>query len=146
MTNPKHLPLIYALAFGMPGIPCVYYGSEWGAEGKKENGDPSLRPSFEKPEWNELTDWIAKVAEAKKTSKALQYGGFSSTVLTNGQCVFLREYEGEKVYVTINAADTPFFAGFNAGAGSAVDLITGETIGLNNGLELPPYSAYFLKV
>ena len=146
LTNPKHLPLIYALAFGMPGIPCVYYGSEWGAEGKKENGDPSLRPSFEKPEWNELTDWIAKVAEAKKTSKALQYGGFSSTVLTNGQCVFLREYEGEKVYVTINAADTPFFAGFNAGAGSAVDLITGETIGLNNGLELPPYSAYFLKV
>ena len=46
LTNPKHLPLIYALAFGMPGIPCVYYGSEWGAEGKKENGDPSLRPSL----------------------------------------------------------------------------------------------------
>lgn len=35
LTNEKHLPLIYALAFGMPGIPCVYYGSEWGEKAKK---------------------------------------------------------------------------------------------------------------
>ena len=28
LTNEKHLPLIYAMAFGMPGIPCIYYGSE----------------------------------------------------------------------------------------------------------------------
>ena len=28
LTNKNHLPLIYALAFGMPGIPCVYYGSD----------------------------------------------------------------------------------------------------------------------
>lgn len=70
LTNKNHLPLIYALAFGMPGIPCVYYGSEWGAEGRKEDGDPALRPSFEKPEWNDLTEWISKLAEAKKQSKS----------------------------------------------------------------------------
>ena len=35
LQNPAHLPLIYALLFGMPGIPCIYYGSEWGAEGKQ---------------------------------------------------------------------------------------------------------------
>ena len=78
LTNKNHLPLIYALAFGMPGIPCVYYGSEWGAEGRKEDGDPALRPAFEKPEWNDLTEWISKLAEAKKQSKALQYGNFIS--------------------------------------------------------------------
>ena len=44
LTNKKHLPLIYALAFGMPGIPCIYYGSEWGIEGNKKQGDPALRP------------------------------------------------------------------------------------------------------
>ncbi len=38
LGNKSHLPLIYALCFGMPGIPCVYYGSEWGAEGDKKNG------------------------------------------------------------------------------------------------------------
>ncbi|MGN0414289.1 MAG: alpha-amylase family glycosyl hydrolase [Agathobacter sp.] len=146
LTNKAHLPLVYALMFGMPGIPCVYYGSEWGAEGRKEEGDPSLRLSYEEPQWNELSDWIAKLAEAEKTSKALQYGGFSSVVLTNGQCVFLREYEGEKVYVAINASDQPYHAGFDAGCGEAVDLITGDKIALNGGLDLPGYSAYFLCV
>ena len=40
LTNPNHLPLIYALMFGMPGIACVYYGSEWGARGDKFEGEP----------------------------------------------------------------------------------------------------------
>ena len=146
LTNKKHLPLINSLAFGMPGIPWVYYGSEWGAEGKKEEGDPNLRLSYEEPEWNELSDWIAKLSEAKKTSKALQYGGFASVVLTNGQCVFLREYEGERVYVAVNASEQEFFAGFDAGTAKAVDLITGEEVALNGGLNMPGYSAYFLKV
>ncbi|MCM1107111.1 MAG: alpha-amylase family glycosyl hydrolase [Blautia sp.] len=146
LTNPKHLPLIYALSFGMPGIPCVYYGSEWGATGKKEEGDPKLRLSYEKPESNELTEWIGKLAEAKKTSKPLQYGNFTSTVLTNGACVFCREYEGKRVYVAVNAMEQPFRANFDAGAASAVDIISGETLSLDGGLELPAYSAYFLSV
>lgn len=144
LNNPKHLPLIYAIAFGMPGIPCVYYGSEWGAAGRKEEGDPSLRLSYETPQENELTDWISKLAESKKNSKALQYGDFHSVVLTNGQCVFAREWEGERVLVAINAADQPYFARF---AGDrAVDLITGEEMQFNGGYELPPYSAYFWKL
>ena len=49
LTNEKHLPLLYALMFGMPGIPCVYYGSEWGTKADKSQGDPALRVSFEKP-------------------------------------------------------------------------------------------------
>lgn len=145
LTNEKHLPLIYALAFGMPGIPCVYYGSEWGEKAKKEDGDPALRACFEAPQYNELTEWISKLAEAKKQSKALCYGNFYSVVLTNGQCVFGRECDGEKVFVCINAADQSFFAGFDMGKGDATDLITGEQVTLNGGLELPPYSAYFLR-
>ena len=34
LQMPQHLPLIYALMFAMPGIPCVYYGSEVGREGR----------------------------------------------------------------------------------------------------------------
>lgn len=145
LTNPKHLPLIYALVFGMPGIPCVYYGSEWGAAGRKQEGDPSLRLCYEEPISNELTEWIGRLAEAKKTSKALQYGNFTSTVLTNGACVFCREFEGERVYVAVNAMDQPFRANFDVGADKAIDLITGETLAVGGGLELPPYSSYFLK-
>ena len=144
LNNEKHLPLIYAIAFGMPGIPCVYYGSEWGAKARKEDGDPALRACFDKPQWSGLTEWISKLAAAKKESKALCYGNFYSVVLTNGQCVFGREYDGEKVFVCINA-DQPFFAGFDMGCGEVTDLISGSKISLNGGLELPPYSAYFLR-
>ena len=143
LTNEKHLPLIYALAFGMPGIPCIYYGSEWGAKGNKSDGDPALRHSFEEPVENELTEFIGKLSEAKKGSKALNYGGFRSVVLTNKQCIFERAAEGERVLVAINADSEPYTAHFDAGCGMAVDLITGKKHDFGGGSQLPPYSAFF---
>ena len=145
LQNPAHLPLIYALAFGMPGIPCVYYGSEWGAKGEKHNGDPSLRLSYEKPEWNELTEFIGKLSEAKKHSKALNYGAFRSVLLTNKQCIFERKTEGERVFVAINMDGEDFYAHFNAECGRAVDLITGDDHDFGGGSKLPPYTARFWK-
>lgn len=145
LTNEKHLPLIYALCFGMPGIPCVYYGSEWGAKANKSEGDPALRACFDVPVFNELSEWISKLAEAKKNSKALNYGDFRSVVLTNKQCIFERKTDGERVLVAINAEDQPYIAHFDAGCGTAVDLITGEKHDFGGGNELPPYSAFFWK-
>ena len=145
LTNEKHLPLIYAMAFGMPGIPCVYYGSEWGAKANKSEGDPALRACFDAPVENELTAWIAKLAAAKKNSHALNYGAFRSLVLTNRQCIFEREADGERVLVAVNADDQPYTAHFDARAGRAVDLITGEPHDFGGGSELSPYSAYFWK-
>ena len=145
LNNEKHLPLIYALAFGMPGIPCVYYGSEWGAKADKSEGDAALRACFEKPQENELTDFIGRLAVAKRTSEALNYGDFKSLVLTNKQCVFERSTEQERVMVAINAEENAYVAHFDARAGRAIDLITGESIDFGGGLDLPPYSAMFLK-
>ena len=145
LNNANHLPLIYTLAFGMPGIPCVYYGSEWGATGKKEDGDPALRVSFDTPIWNDLTTFISKLAVAKKSSNALNYGNFSSIVLTNEQCIFLRQYNDERVLVAINASEHPYFASFNIGTDTCTDLISGSEIKLNNGMELPGYSSFILQ-
>ena len=133
------------MTFGMPGIPCVYYGSEWGAKAQKSEGDPALRACFEQPVFNELSEWISKLAEAKKHSKALNYGGFRSVVLTNRQCIFERNCDGERVFVAINADGAPYTAHFDAGCGRAVDLISGEMHDFGGGSELPPYSAYFWK-
>ena len=146
LSNEKHLPLIYGLLFGMPGIPCVYYGSEWGAKAKKEEGDPALRASFEAPEWNDLTDIISKMAEAKKNSAALNYGSFRSIVLTNKQCIFERQTDGERVLVAINADSEPYTAHFDAGCGKALELISGEEHDFGGGSELPPYSVAFWKM
>lgn len=146
LTNEKHLPLIYALCFGMPGIPCVYYGSEWGAKANKSEGDPALRACYEEPIFNELAEYISKLAEAKKSSEALNYGTFRSVVLTNKQCIFERKTDNERVLVAINADAESYTAHFDAGCGTAVDLISGEMHDFGGGSELPPYSAYFWKM
>ena len=146
LSNEKHLPLIYAMCFGMPGIPCVYYGSEWGTRADKSQGDPALRPCFEQPEWNELSEFISKLAEAKKNSEALNYGSFRSVLLTNRQCIFERASGHERVMVAINADEAPFTAHFDAGCGMATDLITGQPHDFGGGSELPPYSAAFWKM
>ncbi len=145
LNDPEHLIPIYALAFGMPGIPCVYYGSEWGMKGDKSQGDPALRPAVEKPEWNELTDAIAAMAKAKKSSRALNYGNFTALVLTNRQCVFERCADDERIMIAINADSAPYTAHFDARAGRAHDLITMETVDFGGGLDMPPHSAMILE-
>ena len=145
INDPNCLPLVYAMVFGMPGIPCVYYGSEWGTKADKSQGDPALRVSFDKPEWNELTDFISKLANAKTGSEALNYGGFRSVVLTNKQCIFERKTDNERVLVCINMDSNEYTAHFDVGCGCAVDLITGENFDFGGGTRLPGSSAKFLK-
>ncbi len=146
LTNEHHLPLIYALAFGMPGIPCVYYGSEWGAKARKEDGDPALRASFLTPEWNALTDFIAKLASVKKLSNALNYGDFRSVLLTNRQCIFERKTDSERILVAINADENSFHAEFDAGCATATELLTDTTHEFAGGSDLPGYSAAYWKM
>ncbi|MCI9616902.1 MAG: cyclomaltodextrinase [Eubacterium sp.] len=146
LSNERHLPLIYALMFGMPGIPCVYYGSEWGAKADKSQGDPALRPCFDAPEYNELTEFISKLAEAKKSSRELNYGDFTSVVLTNKQCIFKRTVDGECVYVCINADEQHYKAYFELNNIQVTDLITGDIMNIDDGFDMPPYSAYWLKI
>lgn len=146
LSNEKHLPLIYALLFGMPGIPCIYYGSEWGAKGEKKDGDDALRPCFETPIENELTRWIAACSAAHRSSQALCNGDFHSLLLTNKQFIFSRECDGDRVLVAINADSEPYTAHFNANAGRARDLISGELHDFGGGSLLPPYSAFFWQI
>ncbi len=146
LTNEKHLPLIFGLMFAMPGIPCVYYGSEWGAKGVKAGGsDGEIRKSYEKPEWNDLTDYISAFAKARAEEKALWYGDYNTLVLTNHQYVFSREYQGEKIIIAINASDSPYVAHFNAGYGLADDLVSGKEHDFGGGSELKPYSVAYWK-
>ena len=146
LTNPDHLRPAWAMAFGMPGVPSVYYGSEWGMQGSKGRGsDAELRPALEKPEWNDLTTWISQLAQAKKGSRALCYGAYRNVALTNRQIIFERACEGERVLVAINADASPYTAHFDAGCGRAEDLITGAPHDFGGGSELPPYSAFFWK-
>ena len=144
LTNEKHLPLIYALMFGMPGIPCVYYGSEWGTKADKSQGDSALRLSFDQPEFNELTQFISNLSAAKKNSVGLNYGDFTSVLLTNKQCIFKRATENETVYVCINAEENAFNAYCEVKNHTYTDLITNTPMEIGECFKMPGYSAFYL--
>ena len=146
LTNKKHIPLAYGLLMGMPGIPCLYYGSEWAEQGEKApDNDYALRPCFEEPKPNELTEFIKKLIRVRQESDALCNGAYKNVVIQNHQLVFERCSEKERVIVAINAADYPYTANAGELNGTAADLLTGETVTMNGQLELKPYSVQYLK-
>ena len=67
LTDKSCLRPAYGMLFGMPGIPCVYYGSEWGIAGEKggPDGDWALRPALDEPAPNELTAFITRLAHLR---------------------------------------------------------------------------------
>ena len=91
LTNESHIKLAFALAFSVPGIPCIYYGSEWGITGEKKDGDGALRPCIDVMDENDLSLFISKLANAHRNSKALCYGDYKMLVLTNKQYIFGKE-------------------------------------------------------
>ena len=148
LKDKRHLPLLYTMLFTMPGIPCIYYGGEWGISGVKENGsDDALRPALSEPEWNELTDLISALAKVHKEHKALVYGDYKSIVLNNRQLIFQREYEGEKIWVSLNADEQAYQAHFHGmGNTEVTDLLSGEKLILNDSFTLPPFSFFMWKL
>ena len=146
LREPRHLPLAYGLLFGMPGVPALYYGSEWGILGRKADGDDALRPPLERPEWGALTDWIARLAQARRRSPALCHGSYRNVHLTNRQIILERALPEERILVAVNADGTPYTAHFDAGASRAVDLLTGTPHSFSGGSQLPPYSVAYWRI
>ena len=145
LTDKNCLKPAYGLLFGMPGVPAVYYGSEWGIEGEKKSGDDALRPAIETPEHNELTDWITALAGARTESPALCSGSYRNILVQPKQLIFERRCGDDRVLVAINADSQPYHAHFDAQAGMAVDIITGDAHDFGGGSELEPYSCHFWK-
>lgn len=147
LQDKAHLPLVYGLLFGMPGIPCIYYGSEWGAEGEKQEGsDAPLRPAFEQPIENALFEEVRAMCHIRTHNKTLGYGSYRQVYLTNNQLIFERKYEGERVLVAINAESAEHVAHFNAEAGRAKDLLHGSDVDFGGGLRMPGYSVMYLEM
>ncbi len=146
LTVKEHIPLLYTLLFTMPGIPCLYYGSEWGMEGEKAHGDDALRPAVEEPVWNGLCDTIASLCALHKQEKALCYGDYTQVALTNRQYVFARACDGERVVVALNADNAPATLPAPGLQGQGTDLVTGETRTFSGQVELPPLSAFIWRM
>ena len=150
LTTPAHLPLAYGILFGMPGIPCIYYGSEWGEEGiKTPDNDYALRPCFEAPKPNALTDFIHRLITLRKNSDALCNGGYRNISITNHQLVFERRTGQERILIAINASESDFTIHHGELLGTFTDLLKSGSGNisqtLNGSLDLPAYSVQYLK-
>ena len=148
LTEEKHITLAYALMFTMPGIPMIYYGSEWGFKADKKDGDPALRPAFDKPEHNELTEYITKLIKIHNASPVLWYGSFKTLQISNKQCAFLREFDRKRMVIAVNADGNNARINFHLDNinGSLTDLVTGDKVEFNSGLEMEGFRAYIFEI
>ncbi len=144
LKEKRNLLNLYTLLFTMPGIPCIYYGSEYAAEGDKSDLDYKLRPCIDdipRAE-GELYARIQKLAYIRTHSKALAYGSYRKATCMNTNFSFVRECEGERIIVAINIAETDCTVRVEEAEG--VDLLTGEVRNLND-IYLPPFIACIYK-
>lgn len=145
LKNEHHLPLIYGLLFGMPGVPCLYYGSEWGMKGiKQKDSDALLRPFVEKAQETELTSWIAQLAFLHQHHPALYKGSYRNVVVTNKQLIFERKTEEETIFVAINLSDESYCVTQSLGK-NLMNLFDQTIIHELQAIVLAPYSCVYWK-
>lgn len=141
LTNKAHFTPVHILLYTLPGVPSIYYGSEFGIEGKKERfSDDSLRPALslsdyaDAVEQNSFNRLIAALGNVRQSTKALSYGDYKELVLTNRQFAFSRNYNGESVVVTVNNDDSDYVMTVPAGnAAEYIGALSGERVSVNGG-------------
>ena len=157
LKEKKFLRSVYTLLYTLPGIPSVYYGSEFGVEGKKEwGGDQHLRPALDleklsaEPPVPELPELIRRLARVHAEERALTDGAYRELLLTNRQYAFARILGDEAVITAVNNDDTEarFEIPCPVPGTEAVEVFTEKALKTENGKiiwEMPAYgSAIFI--
>lgn len=141
LNKKEHFAPVHVLLYTLPGVPSIYYGSEFGIEGKKERfSDDSLRPALSLSDYenaeekNPCTRLIAALGLVRRHTAALSYGDYRELLLTNRQYAFSRNYNGVSVVVTVNNDDSDYVMTLPAGnAARYRGALSGETVSVNNG-------------
>jgi len=148
VKNPTFLNTLYTLLYTLPGIPSIYYGSEWGIKGQKDKGtDILLRPYIDisnppRDAYN-LIEHIKRLASIRKEQSALRYGDYQQKYLAyHKPFVFERQYGNEQIFVAINIGEKT--ETINISGGNSIDLLTGEKI-KSGAVVILPYSSRILK-
>jgi cyclomaltodextrinase / maltogenic alpha-amylase / neopullulanase len=157
IREPRHLKLLYTILFTIPGIPSIYYGSEWGIKGKRsKTSDRKLRPSLELKKMKSssphplLQEQISKLASLRQQLSPLNHGEYETIFLKKSLFIFKRSLSMTDVIVVINIHDKEIkvsFSGRNKVCPPLKDLLnSSKTIikpdinGLYN-LKVPPFSS-----
>ena len=131
LYNKAHFLPVHILLYALPGIPSIYYGSEFGIEGRKEKwSDDSLRPCIDLKdhendyETNPCTSLIARLGKIYAVYKDLVWGDYRELSLTTGQYAFARG----SLITAVNNADQPADVYVPASGEAYVGLISGRHV------------------
>ena len=133
LCHDTRLYLVYTLW----GIPSIYYGSEFGIEGKKEWGsDWPLRPCLELDDFkdaettNPVTSVYAALGKLKAELPELTWGEVKELQLTTQCYAFARVLDGKASVIVLNNGDSPAQLEFPlpVEANAAKDLLA-DTVG-----------------
>ncbi len=141
LNNKAHMTPVNILLYTLPGIPSIYYGSEFGIEGRKErHSDDSLRPALNLDDFgnavqdNPITSLIARLGAIRQKLPALTRGDYREVVLTNRQYAFLRSFGSDTCIVAVNNDDNPYPVSLPAqDADTFVGLLSGDRVPVQNG-------------
>jgi len=152
LKEPAHLYPLYILLLTMPGVPSLYYGSEYGVRGRKGEGtDAPLRPALDPvnlrhhaPESN-LYPTIRKLVALRHNHRALRHGDYEQLLVAHEQFAFMRRDDAETIIVALNAAPESKELSLrlpNGSRGQLIDLLNdAESLEMNGGsimMTLPP--------
>lgn len=141
LSNKAHFAPVHVLLYTLPGVPSIYYGSEFGIEGKKEKfSDDSLRPALDIKDYadavqkNPCTALIAALGKIRQHTPALSYGSYAELQLTNRQFAFARDLDGIRVIVTVNNDDNAADMSLPAGnCAEYIGTLTGRKVPVQDG-------------
>ena len=141
LNNKAHFNPVHILLYTLPGVPSIYYGSEFGIEGKKERfSDDSLRPALSLSDYadavtnNPHTCLIAALGNIRQNTPALSYGDYQELLLTNRQYAFSRNLHGQSVIVSVNNDDSDYVMTLRVGnAAEYIGALSGEKVSVNGG-------------
>lgn len=140
LNNKDHMVPVHILLYTLPGVPSLYYGSEFGIEGRKEkNSDDILRPALNLIDYadalksNPYTGLIAKLGMIRQNTQALSYGDYKELVLTNRQYAFSRNMNQQSVIVAVNNDDADYTISIPASGSAYTGALSGLTVQTSNG-------------
>lgn len=144
LEDPLSLSLLYALLFAVPGIPCLYYGSEWGEKGRRKRfSDLPLRPSFARPKPNKLTEQISTYAKIHSVYSVFSDGDFKILCQNKEQLVFRRRNSRGQLTFAVNISPDRTRIKADTEVGEGIDLIRKKKVILSDELDLPAKEAFY---
>lgn len=164
----KNYKQMLSVLMTLRGIPQIYYGSEIGMKGKKEQGDGDIRRDFpggwksdsqnaftqngRSPKQAQYFDFSKKIIQWRKTNTAVHFGKTLHYIPRNDVYVYFRFTDQERVMVVVNnntkdqSLTLDHYSEGIAGRTQAYEVISDQNFTLSEVLEVPAETTLIMEL